>query len=69
MVLLKIFLKEFLFIKFGEFKQKFISVIPVNFDAKTLEVCLKNKLKPHLHKLTTDTICFITLKELKKRNI
>lgn len=51
--------------KIGEFEQKFISVIPVNFDAKTLEACVKNKLKPHLHKLTTDTICFITLKELK----
>jgi len=51
--------------KIGDFEKKFISVISVNIDAKTLEVCVKNKLKPHLHKLTTDTICFITLKELK----
>jgi hypothetical protein len=51
--------------KVGEFEQKFISIIPVAFDSKILESCVKNKLKPHLHKLTTDTICFISLKSLK----
>lgn len=61
----KNFSKRISVYKIGEFEQKFISIIPVNFDAKTLESCVKNKLKPHLHKLTTDTICFITLKELK----
>lgn len=52
--------------KVGEFEQKFISIIPVNFDANVLESCVKNKLKPHLHKLKTDTICFISLNSLKE---
>jgi hypothetical protein len=52
--------------KVGEFEQKFISIIPVKFDAKILEACLKNKLKLHLFKLKTDTICYITLKNLKE---
>ena len=52
--------------KVGEFEQKFISIIPVKFGAEILESCVKNKLKPHLHKLKTDTICFISLKSLKE---
>jgi len=52
--------------KVGEFEQKFISIIPVKFDAKILESCIKNKLKPHLHKLRSDTICFLSLLDLKK---
>ena len=52
--------------KVGEFEQKFISIIPVKFGAEILESCVKNKLKPHLHKLKTDTICYIRLKDLKE---
>ena len=52
--------------KVGEFEQKFISIIPVKFGAEILESCVKNKLKPHLHKLKTDTICFISLNSLKE---
>lgn len=51
--------------KVGEFEQKFISIIPVKFGAEILETCVKNKLKPHLHKLKTDTVCYISLTSLK----
>jgi len=39
--------------------------MPIKFDAKTLESCVKTKLKLHLHKLNTDTICYVSLKDLK----
>ena len=42
-----------------------IAYIPLTIDGDTLETCIKNKLKPHLIKIKTDTICYLSLKELK----
>ncbi len=49
----------------GEFEQNLVAYIPLTIDGKTLENCIKNKLKPHLLKLRTETICYLNLKELK----
>ena len=40
--------------------------IPLNIDRKQIETCVKNKMKPHLLKLKTDTVCYTTLKDLKQ---
>ena len=49
----------------GEFEQNLVAYIPLTIDARTLENCVKNKLKPHLLKLRTETVCYLNLKELK----
>jgi hypothetical protein len=49
----------------GEFEQNLVAYIPLSIDARTLENCVKNKLKPHLLKLRTETVCYLNLKELK----
>ena len=52
--------------KVGNFKYKLLAYIPLQIDRKQIEKCVKMRLKPHLTKLITDTICYITLDELKK---
>ena len=52
--------------KTGNFMSKLICYIPINVDGYLLETIIKNKLKPHLTKLNTETICFMNLDTLKK---
>lgn len=52
--------------KIGNFKYKLLCYIPLEIDKKTIEQCAKLRLKTHLTKLTTDSICYISLKNLKK---
>jgi prophage antirepressor-like protein len=52
--------------KIGNFMSKLICYIPINVDGFLLETIIKNKLKPHLTKLNTETICFMSLNTLKK---
>jgi hypothetical protein len=52
--------------KIGNFMSKLICYIPINVDGFLLETLLKNKLKSHLTKLKTETICYMNLKTLKK---
>ena len=55
--------------KTGNFNHKLILYIALNFNGKILEDCVKGKLKSHLIKSRTDTICYISLKKLKKEII
>ncbi len=55
--------------KVGNFKHKLLAYIPLQIDKKAIEQCVKSKLKLHLTKLITDTVCYISLKELKKEII
>jgi hypothetical protein len=55
--------------KTGNFKHKLIAYIPLQIDRKQIEQCIKIRLKPHLTKLITDTICYLSLTELKKEII
>ena len=55
--------------KVGNFKHKLLAYIPLKTDRKQIEKCVKTRLKPHLTKLITDTVCYINLKELKKEII
>jgi prophage antirepressor-like protein len=55
--------------KVGNFIHKLLAYIPLKIDRKQVESCVKNKLKTHLTKLTTDTICYLSLEELKKELI
>jgi prophage antirepressor-like protein len=55
-------LKEY---KVGNFKHKLLCYIPLDINRGDVEKCVKNKMKPHLLKLTTDTVCYTTLKDLK----
>jgi hypothetical protein len=50
----------------GNFKHKLLAYIPLQIDRKQIENCVKIRLKPHLTKLITDSICYISLSELKK---
>jgi prophage antirepressor-like protein len=52
--------------KVGNFKHKLLCYIPLDVNRRQIETCVKNKMKPHLLKLTTDTICYTTLKNLKE---
>lgn len=52
--------------KIGNFMSKLICYIPINIDGYLLETIIKNKLKPHITKLKTETICFMSLDTLKK---
>jgi hypothetical protein len=55
--------------KVGNFKYKLLAYIPLQLDRKQIEKCVKTRLKPHLTKLITDSVCYISLKELKKEII
>jgi hypothetical protein len=55
--------------KTGNFMSKLICYVPINVDGYLLETIIKNKLKPHLTKLNTETICFMDLETLKKETL
>jgi hypothetical protein len=55
--------------KVGNFKYKLLAYIPLQLDRKQIEKCVKTRLKPHLTKLIIDSVCYISLKELKKEII
>jgi hypothetical protein len=55
--------------KVGNFKHKLLAYIPLKIDRKQIESCIKMRLKPHLTKLITDTVCYISLEQLKKELI
>ena len=42
------------------------SYIPIVLDGKQLESCVKTKMRIHLKKIASDTLCFTTLQKLKK---
>lgn len=49
----------------GHYKHKLLSYIPVILDGKQLENCVKTKMRLHLKKIGSDTLCFTSLKKLK----
>lgn len=49
----------------GNFSARLIAYVPLKIDRKQLETCIKNKLKPHLVKLKTDLVCYVSLDDLK----
>jgi hypothetical protein len=51
--------------KTGNYDHKLISYIPINLNGRELEKCVKSIYPNHILKRNTDTICYITLKELK----
>jgi len=51
--------------KVGNFKFKPLCYIPININKKDIETCIKLRNKPHLTKLITDSICYLTLHDLK----
>ena len=55
--------------KVGNFNHKILCYIPLDIDRITIESCIKNRNKPHLIKLVTDSICYMSLKELKEEVI
>lgn len=55
--------------KVGNFNHKLLAYIPLKIDRKQIEKCIKTRLKPHLIKLITDTVCYISLKNLKNEII
>jgi prophage antirepressor-like protein len=55
--------------KVGHYKHKLLSYIPIVLDGKQLENCVKTKMRLHLKKIGSDTICFTTLQKLKKEII
>ena len=53
--------------KVGNFNYKPLAYLTLNFtNGKEIEDCVKDKYKPHIIKLKTDTICHITLTKLKE---
>ena len=53
--------------KVGNFNYKPLAYLTLNFtNGKEIENCVKDKYKPHILKLKTDTICYISLTKLKK---
>ncbi len=44
---------------------KLSAYIPLRIDRKQIENCIKMRLKPHLTKLITDTVCYTSLTQLK----
>lgn len=58
--------KRFSQYKVGNFKHKLLCYIPLQIDRKAIEQCVKSRLKTHLTKSTTDTICYTSLENLKK---
>jgi hypothetical protein len=55
--------------KVGNFKHKLLAYIPLQIDRKQIEQCVKNRLKSHLTKQSSDTICYLSLDDLKKNII
>lgn len=55
--------------KVGNFKHKLLAYIPLKIDRKQIEKCVKTRLKTHLIKLITDTVCYVSLKKLKQEII
>jgi Mg2+ and Co2+ transporter CorA len=53
----------------GNFKHRIYCYIPLDINRRDVEKCVKAKMKPHLLKLTTDTVCYSTLKDLKEEII
>jgi hypothetical protein len=49
----------------GNYSYKLLAYIPLHFNRKVLEDCVKSKYKEKLIKMKTDTICYVSLKELK----
>ena len=52
--------------KVGHYKYKLLLYIPIVLDGKQLEDCVKSKMKMHLKKIGSDTLCFTSLQNLKK---
>jgi hypothetical protein len=53
--------------KVGNFNYKPLAYITLNFtNGKEIEDCVKDKYKPHIIKLKTDTLCHLTLTKLKE---
>ena len=50
----------------GHYKYKLLSYIPIVVEGKQLEDCVKSKMKIHLKKIGSDTLCFTSLQKLKK---
>jgi hypothetical protein len=55
--------------KVGNFNYKLLAYIPLKINRKQIELCVKTRLKPHLTKMITDTVCWIDLKKLKEEII
>ena len=55
--------------RIGHYKHKLLSYIPIILDGKQLENCVKTKMRLHLKKIGSDTICFTSLQKLKKEII
>jgi len=52
--------------KVGNFNYKPLAYLTLNFtNGKEIEDCVKDKYKPHIIKLKSDTICHLTLTKLK----
>jgi hypothetical protein len=50
----------------GNFNYKPLAYLTLNFtNGKEIEDCVKDKYKPHIIKLKSDTICHLTLTKLK----
>ena len=53
--------------KVGNFNYKPLAYLTLNFtNGKEIEDCVKDKYKPHIIKLKSDTICHLTLTKLKE---
>ena len=53
--------------KVGNFNYKPLAYLTLNFtNGKEIEDCVKDKYKPHILKLKSDTICHLTLTKLKE---
>ena len=53
--------------KVGNFNYKPLAYITLNFtNGKEIEDCVKDKYKPHIIKLKSDTLCHLTLTKLKE---
>jgi prophage antirepressor-like protein len=55
--------------KIGNFMSKMLCYIPIDINAEDIEKIVKYKLKPHLTKLITDTVCYLSLDSLKNEII
>ena len=59
--------KRMLSYKVGNFNYKPLAYITLNFtNGKEIEDCVKDKYKPHILKIKSDTICHLSLTKLKE---
>jgi prophage antirepressor-like protein len=59
--------KRMLSYKVGNFNYKPLAYITLNFtNGKEIEDCVKDKYKPHIIKLKSDTLCHLSLTKLKE---